>query len=916
MKKNMKSCVEQVYYSEPAVLLDVNDYELINASDLSPDLRHKKTAHMSAAWSFAEKTRARVLLSDPDLSAFRCLTFSVYAINGEGGSFHIRFESDAENGGDGGYCQTLPVTRNGWNDYRLELPFLYAVGQPLGWEHIRAIVLDCAVGGQANHSHTTLCFDSFYGWNDQAPKSYVRMPELKGAALFSKSSPYAVVDRRRLPIAPDADPTVRPFESNGTLWLPMAPVAAIRAHKAVADNKAGTLSFSFRRKKYAFSTSNRFTVNGEEEQLPFFPAERNGNLFFPADYLREFFRWRQLFTDPTGVIALSNRKGIFDSRRDAVTVQQLNTELTFADPRGEDILEDLRRKISNPDKARLFLLPEEWMNLRKSVKTDPVLKALLDQLKADFGKASVCFRSAPVCEEAEQLTDSAVEELSLRLQSFAALFRMTGDKLYAHRAYAECKATTALSDWQAEASIRRATDLGFAVAVAYDWCHTAWSEGEKALIERTVLRYAMRPGVDCYNGKGSMWRLHTAISAQINRSLTAMALAFANVYPETALRILRNSLRAALPALEAFAPDGGHSEGPAGWETATVALVQLIAMLESACGKDYGLSSFCGFAAAPRFALHMETANGAWNLHNGKETPINTAVFGWFSKKFGNTAYAWLRARDLATGQKPLNVMDLLFYAPQPANAEPPHLPLDSVYRNAGIASFRSGWSNNDTFLALHGGSNHVHNGELDAGSFLLEMGGERFFRDTSGIETLPKMLRLRAEGQNTLVINPTKEPLPDQNPDGVAEIIEARSTEEHAYAVVDMTSTNDLILKGKRGVLLTNNRSVAVIQDELTLTEPATAVWSAYTKATVNCIGKRTAILEQNGKTLLCKLYGGSSAAFEAIPTEDESITRLCVRVEVKEKLKLAVACSLMTDTANRAEKLYELKPMRAWEL
>jgi len=103
MKKNLKSCVEQVYYSEPTVLLDVNDYELISAGDLTPDLRHKKTAHMSAAWSFAEKTRARVLLSDPDLSEYRDLTFAVYGQNGEGGSFQSRFESDAENGGESGY---------------------------------------------------------------------------------------------------------------------------------------------------------------------------------------------------------------------------------------------------------------------------------------------------------------------------------------------------------------------------------------------------------------------------------------------------------------------------------------------------------------------------------------------------------------------------------------------------------------------------------------------------------------------------------------------------------------------------------------------------------------------------------------------------------------------------------------------
>ena len=916
MKKNLKSCVERLYFSEPDIVLDVNDYELISRSGLTPDLRHKKTAHISAMWQFANAHRARILLGEPNLSSYRYLTFSVYAVNGEGGSFHIRFESDKEASGEGGYGKTLPILHNGWNDYRLELPFLQARGAVQGWEHIRAIVLDCAIGGQANHSDTQLSFDSFYGWEELAPQSYVRMPELKGAALFSKAASYAIVDRTRLPISPDLDPSARPYEAGGVLWLPMAPIAAIRAHRAVADTKANTLSFTYRRRKYVFyGNSDRYTVNGEEQPLPFRPAVRGSALFFPAEYLCGFFHWRQLFTDPTGIAVLSNRKQIFHSDRDASLLWELNAEITYTQPTGEGIMEDLRRKISNPDKGRLLLLPEEWMALRKSVKTDAALKELLEALKARFGKRSESYLAAPIFAEAAEINAATIASVTERLLSFSVLFRMTGEKPYAERAALECEALAALSGWNAESSIADATDLGFAMAFAYDLCHTAWSEGRKALLERTMLRYAMRPGVDCYNGRGMMWRQGTSTAARINRSLTAMALTLAYVYPETALRILRHSVRNAVACFEAYSPDGGYAEGLAGWETATTSLALLIAMLESACGSDYGLSSFCGFAATARFPIHTETANGAWNFHNCPAAPVSTAVFGWFTKKYNNPLYAWLRRRDLTGGSKQPDALDLVFYTPVDEELQP-ELPPDAVYRNAGAAAFRSDWSSEGSLLALHGGSNHAVGGELDAGSFLLEMGGERFFCETGGNTALPVMLRHRAEGQNTIVIDPVAEPAPDQNPDAVATILEARSTADHAYAVVDMTSTNDLIVKGRRGILLTENRTLAVIQDELTLVSPAKALWSAYTTAKATRIGKRTLLLEKNGKTLLCKLVGGASACFELLPTADETLTRVCVSVEVKEKLRLAVACKLMNEGTNASEKLYEMKPMRAWEI
>jgi hypothetical protein len=175
-------------------------------------------------------------------------------------------------------------------------------------------------------------------------------------------------------------------------------------------------------------------------------------------------------------------------------------------------------------------------------------------------------------------------------------------------------------------------------------------------------------------------------------------------------------------------------------------------------------------------------------------------------------------------------------------------------------------------------------------------------------------MLRARAGGQNTIVIDPQDAPAPDQNPDAEGTLIEARSTSARAYAVMDIATTSDLILRGKRGILLTDNRRVAIVQDEMTLTSPASVVWSAYTTAKVCSASARTMILEQNGKRLLCKLMGAGSGRFAVAPVEGTSFSRITVQTDVKDKLRMAVAFRLMDEGIQKSDKLYELRPMSTW--
>ena len=915
MKKNMRSMIEVLPQDTPQCLVDMNQYDLIESTGMLPNLAHKKSAHMTAAWNPAKLSRAIIPMGGSDLSGYRYLTFSVFGTGASGLSFRLMFDNSLDGDGKNGYAVILTVTKDGWNDYRIELPFMHSIRDAEGWDNVGSITVEYLTGLSGTRG-ATLYFDSFFVWADYAAPLYAKMPELKGAALFSKTGNFSIIDRKRIPNSLDgAD--AKPFESEGILWLPMATVAAGIAFSTVADNRAMTLTFTYRRKKYAFAAdSDQMTVDGEPTALGFYPQVRGGMLFFPADFVREFFRWRQIFTDPMGLIVLSNRRGIFQSARDEQTIWQLIADMTFLRPTGERILNDLHRRFPNPTRGRLLLSYDELMQLRRNVKEDANLKEYVNALKSHYGVGTAAFEASEIPallprsaqELADELNDSADKILA-----FSTLYRVTGDKKYCDRAAKECEALAEFKDWCSQTMSVTGT-VALSVAICYDWCHHMWSEGRKAIIERAMLRNGMRVGLDCYDGKRKMWIAGGTAAAVVNAGMLAMALALADIYPETAHKLLDRILRNAEPCFAAYAPDGGYCEGVAAWEKNFRSLSLIIAMLQKACGEDYGFLSAPGFAATAYFPICTETANGAWNFHNSTQAPIDTSMMFWHSQQVGNPTSAWMRRQQLLTGQKQVHPFDIVFYTPVDDDLSP-RLPTDAVYRKAGLAIMRSGWGREDIFVGLHGGNNAEVNGDLDAGSVVLDAGGVRFFAETGGMEALPVMLRRRAAGQNTIVVNPTEEPAPDQNPLAVAKLTEMKGSAEHIYAVVDMASTNDAILRGKRGVMLTDNRSTVVIQDELVLSAPSKVVWTVYTPATVTlCNGNKSAKLEKDGKTLLCKVGGVGQAKFACEAVEGCDLTRMFIELDVKERLRLSVACALIDADESTTKKLYDTAPISTW--
>ena len=180
--------------------------------------------------------------------------------------------------------------------------------------------------------------------------------------------------------------------------------------------------------------------------------------------------------------------------------------------------------------------------------------------------------------------------------------------------------------------------------------------------------------------------------------------------------------------------------------------------------------------------------------------------------------------------------------------------------------------------MAFKGGEVNRGHGQLDVGNFVLDALGVRWAEQTGADNyNLPgysnrgsgqrwTYYRIRAEGQNTLVINPGAGP--DQNLAAKAPIIHLASRPNEAVGIVDMDSAYAPHARVRRGIALFDHRRQVMIQDEIQADDPAEVWWFMHTKASVHIDADgRTATLQRGGKQLMARILSPSDAVFEVMP-------------------------------------------------
>ena len=200
-------------------------------------------------------------------------------------------------------------------------------------------------------------------------------------------------------------------------------------------------------------------------------------------------------------------------------------------------------------------------------------------------------------------------------------------------------------------------------------------------------------------------------------------------------------------------------------------------------------------------------------------------------------------------------------------------LPLDKYFRGAEVAVLRSAWENPQAlFVGFKAGDNKANHSHLDLGTFVLDALGVRWAMDLGADNyNLPgyfgnqrwNYYRLRAEGHNTLVINPGA--APDQDPDGRDADHPLRVQPERAFAIADLTPAYAKHARRVwRGIALLD-RSKVLVQDEIQADKPVELWWFMHTPASVRIESDgRTATLQQAGAQLRRAILSPAGAKFQ----------------------------------------------------
>lgn len=498
--------------------------------------------------------------------------------------------------------------------------------------------------------------------------------------------------------------------------------------------------------------------------------------------------------------------------------------------------------------------------------------------------------------------DNIVEYADV-LPTLALAYQITGNVNYALLAY---DWSVALASWQhwGPAYFEDLAEVAYAFAVSYDWLYNAYVANSKNVDVLANAIYNL--GVyDAYNassgavcehpsakGDKSNYTAETdSTNAVATSSMIVASLAVLDYVDEKnredalekTVYVIGNNMKMLVEnGLAIYAPDGSHVESATGWERGTSKFVNMVASLMSAAGTDYGFMDVWGVYESCYYAIHIESSDGLiWNYHDavgdgvtsGDIPVINTDMFNFIGAYYGDSNLIAVRNEQIAEG-KSVSIYDLIFY-PFGVTAEKEELPLDYYMEGLDAYVSRSDWNAGAMYAGLMGGANNSVGGQIDSGNFIYHNKGIVWFMDLGGEEESVfeydvesakyKYYRATAQGQNTVVVTDilapyerpdVKVPTYGQFETGSGSITKTFENDHGSYVILDNKSAyGPATVSAMRGMLVTNDRSTVVIQDEITFSFVADFYWVAHTAQNIELSeDSKTAYL--TGKNANGELY------------------------------------------------------------
>lgn len=567
---------------------------------------------------------------------------------------------------------------------------------------------------------------------------------------------------------------------------------------------------------------------------------------------------------------------------------------------------------------RLLATEADFEKVQSQCKSDERAKRLLERLDEQATK----LLSAPPVQyeipDGKRLL-SVSRRAKDRLLLLGCMYRLTGDRRFADRAWTELEAVVKFKDWNPSHFLDTA-EMTFAVAIGYDWLYDAWTDERRAILREAIVRKGLQPGLDVYRKKQWWSKARHNWNQVCNGGMAIGALAIGDAEPELAAEILHSALHSLPLAMREFRPDGGWGEGPGYWRYATEYNVYLLAALGTAVGGDFGLSRMPGFSRTGDFPIQMTGPTGAtFNFADAHEGWGGAAQLLWLAGRFERPAYA---AAQLVHAEARPTALDLLWGASWLSRGdEEDALPLAARFTGVEVVALRSAWNDpNAVFVAFKGGDNRVNHGHLDLGSFVLDALGQRWALDLGPDDyNLPgyfgrqrwTYFRNNTQSHNTVVIGGD-----NQSASAQAKIVRFAPRESWMGAVVDLTVAWPQTRRCQRGVALVDRR-IVLVQDEIEADKPVETAWQMLTNAQVQIDGA-SAILSKGGRRLQATLHSPAGARWESVEVRVEpperpigNVRKLIAKTAEPQQSVRFVVCF---DTAAEGQAEPEIRPLAEW--
>ncbi len=531
---------------------------------------------------------------------------------------------------------------------------------------------------------------------------------------------------------------------------------------------------------------------------------------------------------------------------------------------------------------RIILTGADFERIRAT--NDPIYEAA----KASMFAYADRYMREPVLEydipDGIRLLDVSRGVLS-RTLNLGMAYKLTGNVKYARRLYDELANAASFKDWNPYHFL----DVGemvFSFGLGYDWIYECMSEDERAVLRRAIIKHGFDAAMDDYLDRerrrsyrwyqdmpGDNWKF------VCNGGITVAALAICDeddVDKEYLKDIFGYAFENTYRAVrDMYLPDGSYAEGFTYWNYATDYLAFYISALKSSTGTDYGLADYLPVEISAYYVKCMcSNTFRSFNFGDAIEELVCPAIIFWIGKNYGKKDITTMRKEQILKDPSIACVRDMFWYIPtESVGLEGRPMGFGTV--GGDNASFRAGFDEDDLYAAIHFGDNDAYHCHADMGNFVVEWKKHRFLcdlgQDNYNVPRYRFVYRYRAEGHNTLVINPGEGM--DQEQFSICHVdrFNDGSDGSDAYAISDISAA--YFGKGvKRGLKMTTDKKWVVVRDEITLDDGDVGYWFAHTRGDVTLgEGGKEAVIDMDGDKLYLSILGdGVFSVMEAKPLFD----------------------------------------------